>query len=531
MHTSKLDTARPGEASQTDAGARRLTPHEAWLEGESFYGTLLSVSPYSVTVTDLDGKITYVSQRAWQNQGYAGAEEMIGKSAFELIAPEHLELAQRNLQRTLVEGQLNCVEYLLRRQDGSTYWGELSAAVVRGADGRPVGFVATINDISSLKQTELALRESETRFRDLADLVPQVIYEMDTEGNLLFASRLGLERLGVDPARVSAGGLNISELLVPEDLERSRKNVRALFEGGGLGAHEYTIVNDLGERVAVAIYSAPVTRDGEVVGLRGVVIDISQRRRAQDELKRLNRELEQRVNERTAQLQAANQELEAFSYSVSHDLRSPLATIDGFSQALQEDYGALLDDTGREYIERLRTAGTRMGQLIDDLMQLAGVARSELQREQVDLSSLAQMVADRVCQSAETSEQHVSIQPDLEVRADARLLQVLLENLLANACKFSSEEPVAEIEVGARDQDTFYVRDNGVGFDVDQAEGLFQPFQRFHHADQFPGTGIGLATVQRVAKRHGGRVWIESAPGAGATVYFTLSVDSDPAAP
>jgi len=506
---------------------------DAWYQSEAFYRSLVAVSPYAVTVTELDGTITYASQRTCEVYGCASPDELIGKNAFELVAPEDHELARRNLERTIVDGQIDRVEYLLRRQDGTTYPGELSAAVIKDEAGQPRAFIATTADLSHHKEVERALQDSETRFRDLADLLPQVIYEMDSRGNLLFASRVGLEGLGLDPEGFAEGKRNFADLLVPGDVERSRQNVSALLAGEEIGSNEYTIVNDRDERVPVAIYSAPVLREGEMVGLRGVVVDISARKRAEEELQRLNQELERRVAKRTAQLEAANQELESFSYSISHDLRSPLATIEGFGQALLEDYGERIGAEGRGYVDRMLAAGGRMQQLIEDLLRLAGVTRGELRREEVDLSALAQMVATRVGQATPERALQLTIQPDLLVDADAQLLLVLLENLLGNAWKFTACEASAEVEVGKladdeqrfhreSDEAIYFVRDNGVGFDVAQAKQLFQPFQRFHRSDDFPGTGIGLATVQRIVARHGGRVWAESAPGEGTTIFFTL---------
>ncbi len=248
--------------------------------------------------------------------------------------------------------------------------------------------------------------------------------------------------------------------------------------------------------------------------------------RAEDVQRRLNAELEQRVLERTAELAAANRELEAFSYSVSHDLRAPLRTIDGFSQAVLEDYAARLDDLGKDYLSRVRGATQHMGQLIDDLIKLARVARAEMKREAVDLSALAGEVLSALQKSEPGRELECHIEPGLTAKGDARLLRVVLDNLLGNAWKFTGRKPRARIEFGAiRDTDGapgFFVRDNGAGFDMTYADKLFGAFQRLHTLSEFPGTGVGLATVQRIVHRHGGRVWAEGALEKGATFYFTL---------
>lgn len=235
--------------------------------------------------------------------------------------------------------------------------------------------------------------------------------------------------------------------------------------------------------------------------------------------------LERRVVERTAQLEAANKELEAFSYSVSHDLRAPLRGIDGFGQILLEEYSNKLDDQGREYIQRLRAASQRMAQIIDDLLKLARVTRAELSLEEIDLSALALDVVEKL--RSEFPERNVRFDTvrGLKAHADIRLLRIALENLLGNAWKFTGRRQEAHIEFGASDQNgqpVYFVRDNGAGFDMAYTNKLFGAFQRLHDAHEFPGTGIGLATVQRVIQKHGGRIWAESAVDRGATFYFTL---------
>ncbi|MBA2344073.1 MAG: hypothetical protein H0V83_03190 [Rubrobacter sp.] len=225
------------------------------------------------------------------------------------------------------------------------------------------------------------------------------------------------------------------------------------------------------------------------------------------------------------ELQATNRELEAFSYSVSHDLRAPLRSMDGFSQILLEDYGDELDEEGRDYLGRVRAASQRMGNLIDDLLELSRVTRGPLRRASVDLSAIAASVAEGL--RASDPERHGSfeISEGLVARGDAKLLRVALENLLGNAWKFTSKEPDARVEFGVSRQgvaQVYYVRDNGAGFDATYAGKLFGAFQRLHGSEEFEGTGVGLATVARVIRRHGGEVWAEGEVGKGATFYFTL---------
>jgi light-regulated signal transduction histidine kinase (bacteriophytochrome) len=266
----------------------------------------------------------------------------------------------------------------------------------------------------------------------------------------------------------------------------------------------------------------------EILPRAGTLDEANQQLRAADEeLARLY----EKTNRLQEQLEAANNELEAFSYSVSHDLRSPLRSIDGFSQALLEDYRDCLDETGKGYLERVRAATQRMGQLIDDLLHLSRVTRSELCRQPVDLSAMAHRITDELHRREPERPVEFVIAEGLAVEGDRRLLQVALENLLGNAWKYSSKRARARVEFGVSELrapgangelPAYFVRDNGVGFDQAYVHKLFGAFQRLHGMNEFPGTGIGLATVQRIVRRHGGEAWAEGAVDQGATIYFTL---------
>jgi light-regulated signal transduction histidine kinase (bacteriophytochrome) len=264
---------------------------------------------------------------------------------------------------------------------------------------------------------------------------------------------------------------------------------------------------------------------GEPIHFITIIEDISDRKLLEQELRRLNTELEARVEERTAHLTAVNQELEAFSYSVSHDLRAPLRSIDGFSLALLEDYADKVDADGQDYLNRIRASSQRMGQLIDDMIELSRINRGDIEYDTVNLSQLAQDVIASLQERDPSRDIAISIQDEMVTRGDSRLLRVLLENLLGNSWKFTSKETNAQIEFGLTTHDgepAYYVRDNGAGFDMKYVDKLFGAFQRLHSAADFEGTGIGLATCKRIVHRHGGSLWAEAEVGQGATFYFTL---------
>jgi len=369
-----------------------------------------------------------------------------------------------------------------------------------------------------LEEQAAQIRQAEKHWYSLLVQVPGYILELDMDGKILFANTIDeAQRKRVFGAPLSAFIPDMHQ----EDLEAAIAQALATGETINLEAPARTAdgtVRWFASRLAV------VKDDGNPHVVL-VVTDIEERKKAEEEISRLNAELEQRVRIRTAEYEAANHELESFAYSVSHDLRAPLRAINGFSQILADEYGNSLDEAGRGHLERIRAATLRMGELIDDLLNLSRVTRSELKRVQVNLSEIALEIVENLRRSYPDRNIEIHIHPDMHTAADANLVRIILDNLLNNAWKFTAHSPQARIEFGRTVEENefvYFVSDNGAGFNMAYADKLFGPFQRLHAPGQFEGTGIGLATVQRIVQRHGGRVWARGQEGAGAAFYFTL---------
>ena len=379
----------------------------------------------------------------------------------------------------------------------------------------PDGFQRTYDD----------LRLSEERFRLLVDGVKEyAILMLDPEGNVL-SWNAGAERL-IGYRAEEILGLPISRFYPEDAAPPSAEEALAIAAHEGHYREEGWRVRSDGSRFwADVTLTALRDRGGALRGFATITHDMTERRAADEEIRVLNAELEQRVRDRTAELAQVAAELEAFSYSVSHDLRAPLRAIDGFSQALAGHGADRLDEQGRHYLQRIRAGARRMSELIDDLLLLSRVSRSELRRGPLDVGEIARAIVADLRRRDPDRRVEVKIAEGMSAHGDRRLLTIALENLIGNAWKFTARKPAAHIEVGAeaRDGETVYfVRDDGAGFDMAYAAKLFGAFQRLHDASEFEGTGIGLATVQRVIARHGGRIWAEGRPGQGATFFFTL---------
>jgi PAS domain S-box-containing protein len=401
------------------------------------------------------------------------------------------------------------------RADGEEFPIEASISQIK-SDGRKL-YTVILRDVSQRKRSEEALKE-QARILDLAPVLIR-----DLNGRILFWNTGAEQMYGW---RSEEALERVTHNLFKTEFPRPEEEIKARLLARGNWEGELVHTTKDGRRLVIdSHWVLHRDEEGKPKAILEINNDITERKQAEREIRRLNEELEQRVADRTAQLQAANKELEAFSYSVSHDLRAPLRHINGFSQALLEDYADRLDDDGKEYLKEVRGASQEMARLIDDLLQLARVTRGEMRREEVNLSELVRSVIEELEKLNGKRNVTIEIKKGLVTRGDKRLLRVMLTNLLANAWKFSSHREQAEVTFGwdRKNGESFYfVRDNGAGFDMTYANKLFGAFQRLHTAGEFEGTGIGLATVQRIISRHGGRVWAEGAVNKGATFYFTL---------
>ena len=375
------------------------------------------------------------------------------------------------------------------------------------------------------RRTEESLFREKQQFRLMFNAVPAMICYKDTKNRFLLVNEAAAASMGRTVEEME--GRPCSEIIPAKAYELYRDDLEIIQTGKPkLGLLEETQLPS-GKSIWTRTDKLPEYDSmGRVVGILVFSQDLTEQRQAEAEIRRLNEELEQRVSVRTAELRAANQELESFAYSVSHDLRTPLRTIDGFSQLVLEEHGDVLPPSAHDYLDRLRGAAQRMGHLIDDLLKLTRVSRSELRRVDVDLSALARQAVEDLRRAHPDRRVDVVIEATPFAKGDPMLLSTVMQNLIGNAWKFTGRAAEPRIEIGSRtvggDRTAFYVRDNGVGFDMVYADKLFGAFQRLHSYEEFEGSGIGLATVQLIIRRHAGEVWAESAPDQGTTFYFTL---------
>lgn len=475
-------------------------------EANSFVEAIIENIPDMIFVKEASELRFVRFNRAGERLLGRARQDLIGRNDYDFFPPAEADHFTSMDRSVLVGGDtLEIPEEPIHTATGLR-WLHTKKVRILGSDGQPRYLLGISEDITERKSAREALRQSERRFQTLANASPVGILEIDARGGCIYTNPRWSEISGLSAE--ASQGEGWAHALHPEDRERVLEAwARTVAHPEPLHLEFRLVRPDGATPWVLGLVTPEWTDDGQVARFVGTFTDTT-------ELQEARREAE-----------AANKDLEAFAYSVSHDLRAPLRHISGFSRILMADYSRLLDETGQDYLARIDSGAERLGMLIDELLTLSRLTRTEMTRGPVDLSQLTADILTEIRQTAPERIVQTRIQPGLVVQGDKTLLRALLYNLLDNAWKFSGPRQEGRIAFGALERPghrTFFVKDNGVGFDMAQASRLFRTFQRLHRASEFPGTGIGLVSAQRVVARHGGRIWAESEPGQGATFFFTL---------
>jgi PAS domain S-box-containing protein len=493
---------------------------------------LLDSTEEAIYGVDMQGICTFANAACVRVLGYQHESELVGKEIHGLIRHRRPDgsvypkdeckifVALKNNASCHADDEVNW------RADGSSFPVEYWSHPIRH-EGHVVGAVVTFIDITDRKRIERELKAHRDNLQQLVDertavleqqamIIDQIhdaVVSTDLDGIVVSWNR-GAERLfGYN--KVQAIGRHMSFVFPETEHDFLLNEIIAPLKAHGEHEVEIRMLKNSGEPfIAHVSLSLQYDKSGAAIGMIGYSMDITKTKLAEQELKR-----------KALELEAINKELAAFSYSVSHDLRAPLRAINGFSSALAEDYGDIIDETGKNYLQRICAGADRMGLLIDDLLMLSRVTRDQIQWENIDLTSMARDTVEKLKQENPQREVNIDIQPGLTTVGDRRLLQIALDNLLSNAWKYTQKTAQPKFSFGMKRENgkaVYFIKDNGAGFDMTYSNKLFGAFQRLHSSSEFEGTGIGLATVQRIIRRHGGSIWADAQVDKGATFYFTL---------
>jgi PAS domain S-box-containing protein len=500
-----------------------ITERKSAEEISTRLAAIVNFSNDAIIGKDLNSIITSWNIGAERMFGYS-AIEMIGQSIMRLIPPDRQQEEIEIINRVKNGERMEHFETLRVAKDGRMVDVEATESPVKDMTGKIVGASKVARDITERKRAEEALREGEKQFQTVVNAIPQLAWTAQADGSILWYNQRWFDYTGTTLEQMEGWGWQ--RVHDPELLPKVMEAWKLSLKNGQPFEMEFPL------RAADGHYGWFLTRvfplkdeAGNVVRWFGTNTDLSQKRAADEEIRELNANLEQRVVERTAELESANKELEAFSYSVSHDLRAPLRAVDGFSQAVLEDYGGQLPEEGRRDLQTIRDGAQRMGVLIDDLLKFSRLSRVPLNKQQVNIGKLVGGVLESLNSQLEGRHIDIRIGELPECQGDAGLLNQVWVNLISNALKYTRRRETAAIEIGCKlehDENVYFVRDNGAGFNMRYVDKLFGVFQRLHRADEFEGTGVGLAIVQRIIHRHGGRIWADAALNQGATFSFTL---------
>src|SRR6266496_2937187 len=504
--------------------SERKHAEEELRQSQELFSSVFQSSPAPVALTHLpDGKITDVNEAFCEVFGYS-REEIIGHTSLEIgIAdPESRERAVAMLNE---RGRIRNLEQKAKTRGGKLLTILNSVETINIGEGSYA--LTTLIDITDRKRTEEALMESQTQMAGIFNSAMDAIISTDADQRILIFNPAAEAMFQCDQEEAIGQPL---ERFIPERFrEAHREHVENFGQTGVTkrAMNGFAIIygrRNNGEEFPSEASISQIDVDGKKI-YTVILRDVTERRRAEDEIRLLNEKLAERVIERTAQLRAANKELEAFSYSVSHDLRAPLRAINGYTQILLEDYMPVLDAEGQRVCSIIRSEAQRMGELIDDLLSFSRLSRKEIQIVKIDMKALVSSVFGELTKETDRERIEFKVGKLPTAHGDPSLLHQVWVNLISNAIKFTSKKERAVIEIGTKrsdDENVYYVRDNGAGFNIQYVDKLFGVFQRLHSEDEFEGTGVGLAIVQRVVQRHGGRVWAEGEENKGATFYFAL---------